>query len=130
MIDTKIFPYTTLFRSKTLGALINSPTWTTPTVRSSLCTVSSGGYYRVGNLVFVSVRIVNASAQTSNTETQYLEGFPAPARITPLSCVSYQSGSAGHFARLTTSGILGVRSASAIGASASIYINGVYFTED
>lgn len=78
-------------------------TWTTPTVYSNRCTISSGGYYKDGQRVYVEMRLTNAYARTSTsrTYTQYLTGFPAPL-VGAIALVGLRSTSS-----TVTEGIIG-----------------------
>ena len=64
---------------KLVGEMNYTPTFTSPTMATARATLTSGGYYKVGKLVYVQMAMTIASARGANTMWSYASGFPTPA---------------------------------------------------
>jgi len=64
---------------KLVGEMNYTPTFTAPTMATARATLLSGGYYKVGKVVYVQMAMTIASARGANTMWSYASGFPTPA---------------------------------------------------
>lgn len=68
--------YTDKNMDSAIDAGLSGAAYTTTGLTPSNCTIGAGGYYRVGNLVIVNMRITTTAAVA--TGTSFVTGLPAP----------------------------------------------------
>jgi hypothetical protein len=118
----------------TMPDFTSVPTFTTPTIYSSRCKSLSGGYYKVGKMVYVQLQGTNNSARTPSGREgrQYMSGFPTPATTDRVVLPVIWDAHQGMMANITSTGALYLCNDDGLSFEADkvFFITGCYFTSD
>ena len=139
-IDTPELPY---IRLKTPGSSFGSwaglgwnstvPTWTSPTVYSSRCSVTAGGYAKIGKLVHVQMECSCSYTYnaTQRVGAQFFSGLPTPVATRAVLSVLWNAHQ-GMIANVNNSGNLYLNNDSdmVFASGDQFYITGTYYTSD
>ena len=103
-------------------------TWEEPTILSSSCTITNGGYYTEGKRVYIQMRLTLTANLAANAGINIFSGLPVPDTVNavPLAILANNRGGAG--ARVTSAGQLQIIADidHGITAGQNIDISGVY----
>ena len=116
-----------------LGWQSTVPSWTSPTVYSSRCSVTAGGYAKIGKLVHVQMECSCSYTYnaTQRVGAQFFSGLPTPVATRAVLSVLWNAHQ-GMIANVNNSGNLYLNNDSdmVFASGDQFYITGTYYTSD